>query len=81
MDGVKRSLVSPVSANVEVPIIDKRTGQVVSISGNIIQLMDLESFEYFETPKPIEEAEKYQSGVEVEYWRVMGRTKLVRIKS
>jgi len=81
LDNVKRSLVSPASANVEVPIIDKRTAQVLSVTGDVIQLMDLETFEYFETPRPAEEAERLQPGVEVEYWRVMGRTKIMRIKT
>ena len=81
-DGVKRSLVSPVSSNVEVPIIDKRNAQVISVTGLTIQLMDLETFEYFDVDIPKEEdiASKIQSTVEVEYWRVMGRNKVVRVK-
>ena len=81
MDSVKRSLVSPVSSNVTVPIIEKRTAQVVSIIGDMIQLMDMETFEYSETRKPDEETEGLQPGVEVEYWRILGRTKIVRVKS
>src|SRR5574339_7037 len=48
-DGSKHSMVSPVSANVEVPLIDKRNGQIVSITGSSLQIMDLETFEVFET--------------------------------
>src|SRR5512133_2044662 len=48
-DGSRHSLVSPVSANVEVPLIDKRNGQVISILGQMLQIMDLETFEVFET--------------------------------
>ena len=48
-DGSRHSLVSPVSANVEVPLIDKRNGQVISISDRMLQIMDLETFEVFET--------------------------------
>ena len=40
-DDVKRSIVSPVSANVEVPLIEKKNGQVLSISSDSIQIMDL----------------------------------------
>jgi len=50
-DGSKHTLVSPVSAGVEVPLIDKRNGQIISISGKILQIMDLETFEVFETSK------------------------------
>ncbi|HZW57768.1 MAG TPA: translation initiation factor IF-5A [Nitrososphaerales archaeon] len=82
-DNVKRSLVAPVSANVEVPLIEKKSGQVVSMSPTNIQLMDLETFETFDVPLPADEEvkSKLASGLEVEYWRVMGRTKIVRVKS
>jgi len=80
-DGVKRSFVSPVSATVEVPIIDKRSGQVLSITPTSVQLMDLESFEVFETDMPEEELKsRLQPGVEVEYWRAMSRNKIMRVK-
>ncbi|MEM2428507.1 MAG: translation initiation factor IF-5A, partial [Candidatus Bathyarchaeia archaeon] len=47
-DGVKRSIVSPVDAKIDVPLIDKRNGQIISVSGNTAQIMDLESFEVFD---------------------------------
>lgn len=80
-DNVRRSIVSPVDANVDVPIIDKRNGQVIAITDNAIQIMDLETFETFETSSIDEEIkDKITQGVEVEYWRVMGRVKVVRTK-
>jgi translation initiation factor 5A len=82
-DNVKRSIVSPVSANVEVPLIEKRNGQVISISGMNVQLMDLETFEIFETPLPDDNELKQQinPSKDVEYWRVLGRNKIMRVKS
>lgn len=81
-DGVKRSFVSPVSANVEVPIIEKKSGQVISTTPSSVQIMDLQTYEVFEIAMPSEEdlRVKLQPGVEVEYWRVLGRNKLVRVK-
>ena len=80
-DGSKHSLVSPVSANVEVPLINKRSGQVISISGQILQIMDLETFEVFETSAIEEEIRnKIRQGGEVEYWQVLDRVKIVRAK-
>jgi len=81
-DGVKRSFVKPVDAKVDVPIIDKRSGQVIAVLPNSIQIMDLETYEVFETPIPKEEniRSKLANGVEVEYWRIMGRTKIMRVK-
>lgn len=82
-DSVKRSLVLPVSSNVEVPLIEKRSGQVVSSSPTNVQLMDLETFETFDVPVPTDEEikSKINSGAEVEYWRVLGRTKIMRVKN
>jgi translation initiation factor 5A len=80
-DGSKHSLVSPVSANVEVPLINKRNGQVISISGNTLQIMDLETFEVFDTSSVEEEIRnKVTQGGEVEYWQVLDRVKIVRVK-
>ena len=80
-DGSKHSLVSPVSANIEVPLINKRSGQVISVSGQTLQIMDLETFEVFETSAIEEEIRnKIRQGGEVEYWQVLDRVKIVRVK-
>ena len=80
-DGSRHSLVSPVSASVEVPLIDKRNGQVISISGQALQIMDLETFEVFETSAVEDEIrDKISQGGEVEYWKVLERVKIVRVK-
>jgi translation elongation factor P/translation initiation factor 5A len=44
--------------------------------------MDLENYEVLEAPMPEEEElkNKLASGVEIEYWRILGRTKLMRTK-
>lgn len=81
-DGVKRSLVKPVDANVEVPMINKRSGQVFSVMSSGIQVMDLETYEYLDAPFPEDEdlKAKLTPGVEIEYWRIMGRVKILRTK-
>ena len=64
------------------PIIEKRSGQVVSVVGDTIQLMDLESYETFdsEMPKKKELKSKLAPGVEIEYWKVLDKKKIVRTK-
>ena len=80
-DVSRHSLVSPVSASVEVPLIDKRNGQVISIAGQVLQIMDLETFEVFETSAVENEIrDKINQGGEVEYWKVLERVKIVRVK-
>ena len=81
-DGVKRSFVKPVDANAEVPMIEKKSGQVFAVSSSSVQIMDLETYEYLDAPFPEDKELKAKlvSGVEVEYWRILGRVKIVRTK-
>jgi len=81
-DNVKRTFVKPVDSQVEVPIIEKRSGQVLAVLPSTVQLMDLETYEVLESPHPEDEDLKgrLSSGVEVEYWRILDRTKIMRTK-
>ncbi|MWG34123.1 translation initiation factor IF-5A [Halomarina oriensis] len=44
-DSKKRNFTQPVDAKVWVPIIDRKQGQVISVDGNDMQVMDLETYE------------------------------------
>jgi translation initiation factor 5A len=80
-DDAKRTLVKPVGAQVEVPIIEKKAGQVIAVLPAAVQVMDLETYEILEAPLPEEEIRsKLASGIEVEYWRILGRTRIMRTK-
>ena len=80
-DEAKRTFVKPVTAQVDVPLIEKRGGQVIALMPAAIQVMDLETYEIFEAPLPEEEIRsKLASGVEVEYWRILGRIRIMRTK-
>ncbi|MBM4400560.1 MAG: translation initiation factor IF-5A, partial [Crenarchaeota archaeon] len=81
-DGQKRQFVKPVDSNAEIPIIDKRPGQVFTVNPNSVQIMDLETYEYVDAPFPEEEElkAKLAVGAEIEYWKIMGRVKIVRAK-
>jgi translation initiation factor 5A len=81
--GNKKTLVAPADSQVEVPIIDKRVGQIIADMGEQFQLMDMESFETFEVDKSsIEEdlRDKLKVGSEVEYWVVMGKRLIIRLR-
>lgn len=81
-DNQKRQFVKPVDLGAEVPIIDKRTGQVFAINPNGIQIMDLETFEYLDAPFPDDETLKAKlvAGGEIEYWKILGKIKIERVK-
>ena len=81
-DGQKRPHVGPVSMQVHVPLIDKRTAQIISIVDSQIQVMDSESFETIDIQMIDDDVNgKLEQGQDVEYWNVMGRTKIMRIKT
>lgn len=81
-DGQKRQFVKPVDSNAEIPIIDKRPGQVFAINPNGVQIMDLETYEYIDAPFPDEEElkSKIVAGAEIEYWKILGKIKITRVK-
>lgn len=78
----RKTIVGPADQRVEIPIIDKRYAQVIAILGDKIQLMDLETYETFEVDIPQDEniASKLSSGAEVEYWSVLGRRLIYRVR-
>ncbi len=75
-DGRKYRMKAPVTERVTVPIIDKRQAQVVSVEGDIVQLMDLESYDTFELKMPDELQDDIQPGGEIDYLEAMGRKKI-----
>ena len=75
----KKSIVKPVKHKVHVPIIDKRTAQVLSLMDDIVQLMDLETYETFEMPIPDEYKGQLESGKEIQYLNALGRKKITRV--
>jgi len=81
-DGQKRPHVGPVSMQIHIPLIDKRTAQIISMTDSGIQLMDSETFETIDANLVDDEIkDRIQQGQDIEYWKVMDRTKIMRIKS
>ena len=75
--GKKKVGVIPGHDKVEVPLIDKRNGQVLSVAGNVASIMDSENFENLELEIG-EGVEGIVEGAEVEYWDIEGDKLLKR---
>ena len=79
-----RSIVKPTSAEVEVPIIDKRTAQVIAITPDTVQIMDMETYELYDVPIESGVADdikdQLKEGINVEYWETLGRIKIMKLK-
>lgn len=68
-DNQRRIIVKPADASADVPIIEKKGMQAVAITGDNVQLMDLESYEIIETKIPEELKGKLVEGEEVLVWK------------
>ncbi|MHA1298680.1 MAG: translation initiation factor IF-5A [Candidatus Helarchaeota archaeon] len=81
-DNNKRSLTFPSHSNVDVPIIDKSTAMITSITPDSVQVMDNTTYETFELDMPTDEElkNKLVEGATVEYWTILNRKKIVNVK-
>jgi len=79
-DGQKRSIIKPVDAKVQIPIIDKASAMVTAIMGETAQIMDMNSYEYFDLTINDDIEGDLGEGVQVEYMETMGRMKILRVK-
>lgn len=78
-DGQKKVLLVPSNADVEVPIIERQTAQVVSINGNTAQLMDTTTYEVFELTIPAEMVADAAAGKEADIMSALGKKTITRI--
>ncbi|MBT3836408.1 translation initiation factor IF-5A [Candidatus Woesearchaeota archaeon] len=80
LDGKKRNLVMPGHDKVEAPIVEKKTAQVLSVSGNKCNIMDMETYETFDIDIPEEFKDDVAEGKEILYWTIMGSKILKQVK-
>lgn len=79
-DGQKKTLLKPSDADVEMPVIERRVGQVVSISGESAQIMDLEDYSTFDIAIPQDMKNEIAAGKEVEYMESMDKKIITRVR-
>ena len=75
--GAKKSIVGPVSTKVQVPVIDKRTGQILTLSDEEALIMDMETFEQISIPINADHEQPLAEGGEILYLEAMGRYKIM----
>lgn len=81
IDGKKRIIVMPGHDNIEVPIVDKRNAQVLSVSGNKANVMDSETYETFDMDIPEELKGDVVEGCNVLYWIILNQKVMKQVKS
>lgn len=68
-DNQKRVIVKPGDSSIDVPIMEKKSMQVIAIIGDNVQLMDLEDYSTRQVPIPEEFKDQFIEGQEVLVWR------------
>ncbi|MBI2142915.1 translation initiation factor IF-5A [Candidatus Woesearchaeota archaeon] len=81
IDSRRRIIVMPAHDNIEVPIIEKKTAQVLSVHGSTANVMDAETYETFDLAIPEELQGSCVAGVSVLYWKVLEDKVLKQVKS
>lgn len=81
IDGRKRNLVMPGHDNVEVPVIGKKNAQVLSVSGNMANVMDVESYETFDIEIPEDLVAEVQEGSVILYWEILNDKVVKQVKN
>lgn len=74
-DAQKRNFTQPVDAKIWVPIVNRKQGQVISVSGNDMQVMDLETYDTITMRIP--DSLDPSSDDEIEYLEFEGQRKVV----
>ena len=80
ISGKKIVVAVPGDIKFDVPLIDKRKAQVLSIGdNNNAYVMDLESFETIDIPFNEELREQIAPEKQVEYWDIEGKKSIMRV--
>ena len=81
VDGKKRIVVMPGHDNIEVPIVEKKTAQVLSIQRDTANVMDSETYETFDLKIPEELKGEVTEGANVLYWIILNDKIMKQVKS
>jgi len=81
IDGQKKVIVMPSHDRIEVPIIEKKSAQVLSVSGDVANVMDMETYETFDLKVPLDLKDDVNEGVQVVYWTILGVKVLKKVKN
>ena len=67
--------------SIETPVIGKKNAQILSVTGNSCNVMDVETYETFDLAVPPELDGQVAEGQTVVYWIVLNDKVLKQIKS
>lgn len=81
IDGKKRVVVAPGHDHIDTPIVEKKNAQVLSITDNMANVMDSETFETFDLEIPEELKEEVAESSTIVYWEILEDKVMKQVKS
>ena len=75
-DNSKRSIVAPVTDKIYVPLVERKNGQVLSVKGDVVQIMDNADYSTLELKIPEDLQGKIEAGKDISYLNSMGKMKI-----
>jgi len=75
-DGVKRSIIAPVTDKIYIPIVERKNGQVLTVAGDVVQIMDMADYSTLELKIPEDLKGKIEAGKDISYLISMGKMKI-----
>lgn len=91
-DDKKRVVLKPAHSQLEVPLIDKKNGQIIAVATKtkqtpdgtieikVANVMDSDTFETFEIEVPTELVDKAVEGKGIVYWEILGKRIMRELK-
>lgn len=80
LDNKKREIVMPAHDNVDVPVIEKKSAAVLSVTGDMANVMDDETFETFDLKVPEDLASQIVPNCKIVYWTILGERVMKQVK-
>ena|SRR3989344_9538811 len=76
----KKIMVAPSHDKISVPIITKHSAQILSISNDVANVMDLDTYENFDLKISEEFKSQVHEGKEIVYWKILGERVMKQVK-
>jgi translation initiation factor 5A len=70
-DGKKIVKIMPGHDNLDSPIIEKKTAQILAVNGDKVNVMDMETYETFDLDVPEEYKDRVKEGAQILFWILM----------
>lgn len=80
IDNSKKVIVLPGHDKIDVPIVEKKNAQILSVHGDIATVMDEKTYETFELKVPEELKGQVKEGVGIIYWEILDDKVIKQVK-